>query len=77
MGVPTLKARVPFFKGLGEVVGPRLEVGEAPPFGFGDELRNRVSRLPCGRSPSSSEDSTVFLRRFAAGAIETDGGAVG
>ena len=69
----TLKALAPFFKGLGEAVGPRLDAAEDPPFGIGDELRNRVRRLPCERS-SSSEESVVFLRRFTAGAIEWDGG---
>lgn len=67
--VLTLKARVPFFTGLGEAVGPRLAAAEARAFGFGEELRNRVSRFPWGRSGSSSEESTVFLRRFVAGAI--------
>ena len=54
-------------------MGARLDAAEAPPFGFGDELRKRVSRLPCGWPPSSSEESTIFLWRFAAGAIEWEG----
>lgn len=73
----TLKApRVALFSGLGEVVGARLEEAEAAALGFGDELRNRVSKLSCGRSGSSSDVSTTFfLRRFAGGAIGWEEGA--
>lgn len=73
----TLKApRVTFFSGLGEAVGARLEETEAAALGLGDELRNRVSKLSCGRSGSSSDVSTTFfLRRFAGGAIGWEGGA--
>lgn len=74
----TFKVRVPLFSGLGEAVGGRPTAVEAPPFGFGDALRNRVSRLSCGRSSSSSEESTTFLLwRFAGGAIEGGGRVAG